>query len=557
MAEKNAEASIHRFRLEGFSALGRKGLPPYPFHLPFDWCANPFYDRNWMFQLHGWRMLDAFFNRMAPDDVTFIGEAMSDWWRFYQSDPEATTWYWYDMSTGLRASKIAYLLLWCEEHGELVPLAPNVLQDLVEQHVAHLTNPKELNHGNHGLSQLQGLMGLLDALAKTGRTLPNQSAATEFAVSNMRSILLSQLGEQGVHTEDAPDYHFFALSKIRQILDSPWWQRDDMADIHVLFDRAEVAKEWLVTPSMHCPPVGDSAEAVKLKRHTRLGQWPHQVQEESMAAQLDGYGVVRSLPEVALGDSHYLFFQGSFHSSGHKHADCLSFVWQEGNRYRLWDSGKYGYQKDDMRAYFQSTRAHNTLEIDGKDFSRSKADGYGSAIQEVVACAGGWLLSGKVFHKRLQVTHQRILFYRPGIGVDVLDKVVNHTEAMRRYQLWWHLGEEAEVAVSGQFATVLFQGEPDLVFATASSVDCSPELSVFRGEEKPRLLGWISREYLKFEPSTCMSVSWESREPEQFFATCWRLVSCPDVPPAFEVSPAGVQADDPELSAKLTALSVV
>lgn len=554
MVVNNPDAAIQGLSSAGFVALGRKDLPHYPFSLPFDWAANPFSDRNWMFQLHGWRMLDAFFNRMAPDDVAFIGEVMSDWWRFYQADPDATPWYWYDMSTGLRASKIAYLVHWCEENGEVVPLAPGVLQCLVTEHVSHLTNPEELNHGNHGLSQLQGLMGLLDALAKTGRTLPNQSAATEFAVSNMRSILLSQLGEQGVHTEDAPDYHFFALSKIRQILDSPWWQRDDMADINALFDRAEVAKEWLVTPSMHCPPVGDSAEAAKLKRYSRLGEWPHQVQGESMAAWLDGYGVVRSLPEVALADSHYLFFQGSFHSSGHKHADCLSFVWQEGNRYRLWDSGKYGYQKDDMRAYFQSTRAHNTLEIDGKDFSRSKADGYGSAIQEVVACAGGWLLSGKVFHKRLQVTHQRILFYRPGIGVDVLDKVVNHTEAMRRYQLWWHLGEETEVAVSGQSAKVLFQGEPDLVFATASSVDCSPELSVFRGEEKPRLLGWISREYLKFEPSTCMSVSWESREPEQFFATCWRLASCPDVPPAFEVSPAGVKADDPELSAKLTAL---
>ena len=537
-----------------FSPLGRSDLPVIGFNLPFDWSNDLFSDRNWMFQLHGWRMLDDFFNRIDPSDVQFICDVMADWWQFYKETPGSTPWFWYDMSTGLRASKIAHLLLWCENEGRPLPLAEDVLSGLVNEHVAHLTNPEELNHGNHGLTQLQGLMGLLDALAKTGRTLPNQSAATEFSVSNMRSILLSQLGEQGVHTEDAPDYHFFALTKIRQILESPWWQRDDMADIHALFDRADVAKEWLVTPSMHCPPVGDSAEAVKLKRHTRLGEWPHQVQDESMAAQLDGYGVVRSLPEVALADSHYLFFQGSFHSSGHKHADCLSFVWQEGNRYRLWDSGKYGYQKDDMRAYFQSTRAHNTLEIDGKDFSRSKADGYGSAIQEVAACAGGWLLSGKVFHKRLQVTHQRILFYRPGIGVDVLDKVVNHTQAMRRYQLWWHLGEETEVAVSGQSAKVLFQGEPDLVFSTASSVDCSPELSVFRGEEKPRLSGWISREYLKFQPSTCMSVGWESREPEQFFATFWRLASCPDVPPSFEVSPAGVKADDPKLSAKLAAL---
>ncbi len=507
-----------------------------------------------MYQLHGWRMLDAFFNRMAPSDVQFIGEVMADWWQFYRANPTSTPWFWYDMSTGLRASKIAYLLFWCEEQGKPVPLNEKLLEGMVDKHVSHLTNPEELNSGNHGLSQLQGLMGVLDALAKTGRTLPNQSAATEFAVSNMRRILLGQLGEHGVHTEDAPDYHFFALSKIRKILDSPWWQRDDMVDIHVLFDRAEVAKEWLVTPSMNCPPVGDSAEVVKLKHHRRLGEWPHLTQGESMAAQLDGYGVVRSIPGVALDDSHYLFFQGSFHSSGHKHADCLSFIWQEGGRYRLWDSGKYGYQRDDMRAYFQSARAHNTIEVDGKDFSRSKADSYGSAIQEVVACDSGWLIAGKVFHKRLQAAHQRILFYRPGVGVDVLDKVGNHAQAVRRYQLWWHLGERAEVVVSGQFAKVLFQGEPDLFVSTATSLNCSPEISVHRGEEKPRLLGWISREYLNFQPATCMSVDWESQEQELFLATRWRLASCPDVLPAFEVSSAGVQADDPVLSAKLAAL---
>lgn len=506
--------------------MGRHNLPPHPFSLPFDWAANPFSDRNWMFQLHGWRMLDAFFNRMAPNDVAFIGEVMSDWWRFYQADPEATPWYWYDMSTGLRASKIAYLVHWCEEQGEALPLAPDVLQGLVESHLDHLTNPVELNHGNHGLFQLNGLMALLEVMAQAGKPLPSEETAREFAVIHMREILKSQLGDEGVHTEDSPDYHFFALTKIRQILEAPWWQLDDMADIRTLCDKAEIAKEWLVTPTLHCPPVGDSAEAPKLKRYARLREWPHQALGSSLAARLDGYGVVRSQPEVPLEQSHYLFFQGSFHTSGHKHADCLSFVWQDKGRYRLWDSGKYGYQKGEWRDYFLSTRAHNTVEVDGQNTSRQKRDAYGSAIQHVGACDDGWLLVGKVAHGRLKMTHQRVLYYRPGAGVEVLDIIHNdQPQRPRDFRWWWHLGPDT-TALELSSAGACFEDASDqqrLTLEVASTLDSTPTARSHHGQQEPRFAGWFSPGYLETQPSQAVSFHFQTRQPRFAVVSRWNL----------------------------------
>lgn len=526
VVDRNSKASIQRFFLEGFSALGRKDLPPHPFTLPFDWAANPFSDRNWMFQLHGWRMLDAFFNRMEPEDIAFIGEVMSDWWRFYQADPVVTPWYWYDMSTGLRASKIAYLVHWCEEQGETLPLAPEVLQALVESHLEHLTNPEELNHGNHGLFQLNGLMALLEVMAKSGKTLPREEAAREFAVTHMREILKSQLGDEGVHTEDSPDYHFFALTKIRQILEAPWWQRDDMADIRTLCDKAEIAKEWLVAPTLRCPPIGDSAEALKFKRYARLREWPHQTQSSSLAARLDGYGVVRSQPEVPLEQSHYLFFQGSFHTSGHKHADCLSFVWQEKGRYRLWDSGKYGYQKGEWRDYFLSTSAHNTLEVDGQNTSRQKRDAYGSAIQYVGVCDDGWLLVGKVAHPRLKITHQRVLYYRPGVGVEVLDIIRNgQTQRPRDFRLWWHLGPNTtllELSSEGAY----FEDASDqqrLTLEIVSTLESTPTARSYHGQQEPRLAGWFSPDYLEIQPSQTVSFHFQTMQPQFAVVSRWCL----------------------------------
>ena len=548
---------IKTFKEVGFQAIGRLDLSPVQLGFPIVWDEDPFSDRNWMFQLHGWRMLDVFFNRMLPQDVDFIAQVMTDWQQFQSNSPDATPWFWYDMSTGLRASKIAALLMWSYEQTKPIPLVSEVLQCLISEHVAHLSNPKELNHGNHGLFQLNGLMALLHALNLTGRSLPQQSAATEFTVMHMKEILQSQLGNYGVHTEDSPDYHFFALAKIRQILDAPWWQRSDMDIIQATLHKAEVAKEWLVTPELRCPPVGDSTESIKLKCYDRLTEWPHEKLDDSLGAQLDGYGVVRSSPEVPVEQSHYLFFQGSFHTSGHKHADCLSFVWQERGRYRLWDSGKYGYQKGEWRDYFLSTRAHNTVEVDEKNFSRQKVDSYGSAVQRVSVCDGAWLLAGKVVHFRLLVTHQRFLYYRPGIGVEVLDVIFNNQcEQTRNFTWWWHLGPDSTCEnlslAGGRF--VDSQGEK-LELHVASTLGSPQEVNSCFGQEEPRLVGWFSPSYLKTQCSRTAYFKYNTQQPKFAVVSRWQLTESAEMLPALHVEHGEVTVRGRALYEALLSLS--
>lgn len=553
----NSNKAICLFFERGFVPFGRDDLSPVKLKAPISWSEDIFSDRNWMFQLHGWRMLDAFFNRMEPLDIEFISSIMTDWWQFYSSDPSVTSWFWYDMSTGLRASKIAFLMAWCAEHDIELPLSNDVLCGLINEHIAHLTNIDELNFGNHGLFQLNGLLALVDAIKRTNFCKLGSGKlahAKQFAVINMQKILTSQLGEHGVHTEDAPDYHFFALAKISQVLNAPWWQMDEMTTARDMLERAEYAKYWFVTPSLHCPPVGDSAEVIKLKSIDGLRFWPHEQSENSIAAHLDGYAVIRSTPATGLKESHYLFMQASFHSSGHKHCDCLSFVWQEGNRYRLFDSGKYGYQRDAMRAYFQSTRAHNTLEVDKKDFSRQKKDAYGSAIQTVENVCGYWLVAGCVNHKALGVIHQRVLIYKPGVGVDVLDRVINQTVKQRTYRFHWHLGETASVddrAAVDSVVSISVNGELDTQLSTTSSLSSKAEYTVHKGEDEPRLQGWISREYLKFQPSTTLEVRFDVEDKEFLALSNWRLATATKEPYAVKLAERQVAADDTVLQERI------
>jgi uncharacterized heparinase superfamily protein len=60
---------------------------------------------------------------------------------------------------------------------------------------------------------------------------------------------------------------------------------------------------------------------------------------------------------------------GPDHQPGHAHGDTFSFELSVRGRRVVVDSGVYGYEPDAMRRYCRSTRAHNTVEIEGRDQS--------------------------------------------------------------------------------------------------------------------------------------------------------------------------------------------
>jgi uncharacterized heparinase superfamily protein len=57
---------------------------------------------------------------------------------------------------------------------------------------------------------------------------------------------------------------------------------------------------------------------------------------------------------------------GPDYQPGHAHGDLFSFELSFGGRRVVSDSGVHGYEDDPLRAWCRSTRAHNTVEIDGQ-----------------------------------------------------------------------------------------------------------------------------------------------------------------------------------------------
>jgi uncharacterized heparinase superfamily protein len=93
-------------------------------------------------------------------------------------------------------------------------------------------------------------------------------------------------------------------------------------------------------------------------------------------ADLDARPGTFALPETGYfgtraADGHYVICDaapiGPDYLPGHAHGDIFSFELSlEGHRVIV-DTGVFGYEADELRSYCRSTRAHNTVEVEGQD----------------------------------------------------------------------------------------------------------------------------------------------------------------------------------------------
>ncbi len=499
---KEPHLQLSTYQEAGLLPPSRKNTPLVPFALPFDWHADPLNDKNWMFQLHAWRMLDAYLNAIHQRDgveqaLDRAIDIIRDWHRDNVAEGPGD-WSWYDMSTGIRASKIAFLACEMADLGRDI-CELDFVEELVTLHFEHLMDPAQLNPGNHGLFQIWGLKSL--AVAFPEHNL--RARAEDYAIRTMCDLVTRQLGEYGIHTENSPAYHFFAVAQIRNILRAPDWHVLELEFIREKLEASEKAKPWMLDPHGRQICVGDtSPREVDTARLPPLTAWPHQSSGGIMGAILDGYAVVRTTQETRPDQSSLLFLTASFQTKTHKHSDCLSFIWQEKGEDILIDSGKYGYSKGPMRRYMLSTHAHNTVEFNRKTASRKAKDAYGSGIQMLECRADGWFVDAEAPHPTDGYTHRRSVVFRPGREVIVFDHVRPHglrSKVENEYTLWWHFPSYIRVTQNGAHVFLSgFKALEGINLFHFSNVS-QPSIHHMYGETDGRYQGWISTDYLQAE----------------------------------------------------------
>lgn len=192
--------------------------------------------------------------------------------------------------------------------------------------------------------------------------------------------------------------------------------------------------------------------------------------------------------------------------AAHGHADALGVAVRAGGEDLLVDPGTYDYfTYPEWRGYFRSTRAHNTVAIDGEDQSVMLGPFLWGA-RASARCTGWEQSNGQTIvagehdgYARLAdpVIHRRRLSLDGTGRLTIADQLL--ASAGHDVALYFHAAERCSVA---QTADNVFTLRGDRVEATLV-VDPALSVTMLRASETPPA-GWVSRRYHRKSPSTTL-----------------------------------------------------
>lgn len=453
---------------------------------PVDWLQDPHDSRSWRYQLHTLAWLRPTIERHAiggdPDALAAACDVVVDWARQHVGeggqagegvDAQVSEFAWYDMAVGLRAPYIAYVLRAGLHEGRLDGDDASLLVAAAERHGDALADPDNYAAGhNHGLYQDEGLY----LLARQLPALPLAEGWAELARGRMRSTLRSTVSfDEGAHLEHSTAYQFAIVNLVSRLAANV----DGVPELDELLGRLRRTAAWHVTPAGRLVQLGDTDDI-------EAPAWARDA-----ASHLRGLNALFDAGQAFVRDGNsYLAVTAAHHGSGHKQADDAGFALVEGGRVLLGDAGRWGYyEREPDRLYARSNRAHNVLVVDDEDLDWRHADPYGSGL--LAAGEGdGWyaiLVSNRLLAAK-GVAHRRLLLYRPGDRLIVVDDV--RADEPHEYARHFHFGPHLDAEmVDGR---IRVSGDAAQLPASATLFDATAGLSIAlaRGRDHPDRLGW-------------------------------------------------------------------
>ncbi len=208
-----------------------------------------------------------------------------------------------------------------------------------------------------------------------------------------------------------------------------------------------------------------------------------------------GWNVMRTGWEA---EDKYLLFENGPFGAAHQHEDKLNIIIHAGGRTILTEGGNYSYDSSDWRKYVLSTRAHNTVMVDGLDQKRrSRRETYvvwepedtpWSCSQDFDFAEGAYR-SGYGPENEVEVVHTRqVLFVKPDYWI-VVDAMQPGDDGEHTYEALFHLdAEEAAVDAATQAVTVEHEGGAFRIIPFGPQ---AAEVEIIKGQTEPVVQGWV------------------------------------------------------------------
>lgn len=316
---------------------------------PFDW-DQPGASRLWRYHLHYFEWAWSF----AVSEPDWASKELRRLWRSWRA---ATVFGRGDAWSPYVASIRAWVM--CGVYGVLVAGTEDesrVASDLA-LHAGYLRASLELDvGGNHLVKNLKALVGL--------GVFFKDETLVEWACRRLERQMSVQVLADGGHFERSPSYHCQVLGDLIDVcglLEAAQLRR------RAALDEAIIAmRRWLgavLLPDGDVPLFNDCTLVGKERIDDLQPVRPSS--ERLIVLEASGYVVVK--PEQGTQLVADVGLPCPPELPAHAHADCLSFELVIGGRRVLVDTGTSTYTAGQRRQHERSSRAHNTVEIDGED----------------------------------------------------------------------------------------------------------------------------------------------------------------------------------------------
>jgi hypothetical protein len=467
----------------------------FPITPPVDWGANPYKSKEWRNRLMWLQPLDVYFHayEVTGDRVWLfrLTELFLDWCRFHHNMTKVAYGTWGDMNVGFRALKLAYIVD-AAVSGHWTPRQQDIqlLVWAIDTHTEVLLREEELSEGNHGIFQLNGLK-VLSSVAWNNRHV---HLVSDYIKKHQRRLLENQFSEEGVHLEHSAKYHWWMARQLKDLVDSGWYEPDEVEwSKHILL-MAEEIKIWMTAPDGTPILSGDSKDRDPSASATSAVEVPSYKNPQYRFKWLPKSGYASCKSSEGL-----LFFSAAYHSKAHKHSDSLHFDLYDQSVPITIDCGSCNNDPGAIRSYQVGTSSHNTIQVDEENFPYRGEDVFGSALKQASCHEFGVILTGEVNFRSMGVHHVRNIEFIPGSQLTCMDEV--RCDRNREIKQWFHFDSRWHLISNESLSYTLSDG----VRSITISCEGAEESRCYFGQSEPAMQGWRMRNgVLRSAYSICM-----------------------------------------------------
>ena len=486
-----------------------------------DWRLNPSPNgyREWMFHVARhkfWTTLAEYYSLTGDERAVSAWLAQIRSWMEQMPAPPAdtpptATEHWRTIDVGIRMKE------WSRQIAAFIR-SPQVTDEFLERYFHSVREHglrlrRHSTNGNWLMSELTGLLHV----AVLYPFLEEASEWHDYALGRMKDELARQVYPDGFQYELTPSYHAVVIDNYLETdslfgrigMERPAFIRDGLARMFDVLVR-------LRDPQGRTPAMNDSRrELVRpwLKRAVTL--YPSRADYRWCATDgKDGsppaclscafpYAGVAVFRSSWSNDAVWACFDGGPFGRQHQHEDKLNFVLQAYGTNMLVEGQSYLYDTSEMRRYVVSTRAHNTIRVDGLDQNtrkgyrwheadiHKKSDMYFSSdrLRDTARAA----FTAGYGKDKLKVAHERTVIFlknEPGVPVCfvIVDRLSAPDDTAHSFEVVWHLEDcKLRLGEGGRFEAD-FGGGVGLFAATS---DSRVNIEDMRGRDSPYMQGWV------------------------------------------------------------------